>query len=321
MNEDSLISVILPTYNRADTLGRAIDSVLAQTHTQWELIIWDDGSSDHTDGIISSYDDSRIHYYQGSNHGVAYARNRAVEKASGKFLAFLDSDDTWVESKLDFQIRALKAHPNIDVFFGNFVNIHIGQARQQQGFEQNKQAMKFLDIEKINHDIVFIHGGLLRSIAIDNYIATDTVIMHTDTYERLGGFNEALKNSEDFNLWWRLGLTGHTFAYTRNILLTRYKPPKSLSSHSREAYKNRILALDLCVKEAEEKGKKGLSRSLKSQYRNVWQNLIVLHGIDRNKKAMINAFYHSLKYGIRTGSLRLLISGLLEPLNTQSGKQ
>lgn len=102
-----LVSIIMPAYNTEDFLGETIKSVLAQTYINWELIIVDDCSTDNTKKIIDKYmqKDPRIQYLKlEENSGPAVARNKAIEKAKGKYLAFLDSDDLWYENKLTIQI-------------------------------------------------------------------------------------------------------------------------------------------------------------------------------------------------------------------------
>lgn len=102
-----LVSVIMPSYNTAQYIGNSIRSVLTQTYTNWELIIVDDCSTDDTDDVVKSFsDDSRIRYIKNENRcGAAVSRNRALKEATGKWIAFLDSDDLWLPEKLEKQIR------------------------------------------------------------------------------------------------------------------------------------------------------------------------------------------------------------------------
>lgn len=108
INGNELVSVIMPAYNCADYIGESIDSVIAQTYENWELVIVDDCSTDNTEEIIDRYiqKDNRIRYFKlEQNSGAAIARNKAVEVAQGIYLAFLDSDDLWVNTKLEKQIK------------------------------------------------------------------------------------------------------------------------------------------------------------------------------------------------------------------------
>ena len=107
------VSVILPTYNRAEILKKSIDSVLMQSYPEFELLIVDDGSTDNTKELVASYEDSRIRYlYTEINRGAAAARNFGIENASGNadFIAFEDSDDLWHKDKLKKQIKEMEQH-------------------------------------------------------------------------------------------------------------------------------------------------------------------------------------------------------------------
>ncbi len=108
MNE--LVSIIMPSYNTARFIGSTIDSVIAQSYINWELIIVDDCSTDNTDAIINPYlTDKRIHYIKNDvNSGAAVSRNRALREAKGKWIAFLDSDDLWEPNKLQRQISFME---------------------------------------------------------------------------------------------------------------------------------------------------------------------------------------------------------------------
>ena len=122
-----LVSIILPTYNRLEYLQRSIGSVLNQTYQDWELIVWDDGSNDGSGEFCQTYKDQRIRYFRHENRGVSFARNRAIEKSIGRYLAFLDSDDEWVQQKLSIQVSTLQAHPSIDLLFSDLKNINLIQ--------------------------------------------------------------------------------------------------------------------------------------------------------------------------------------------------
>lgn len=119
-----LVSVIMPSYNTARFIGQTIKSVLAQTYTNWELIIVDDCSTDNTDKVVSSFlSDNRIRYYKNKvNSGAAVSRNRALREANGRWIAFLDSDDLWVSEKLEKQINFMKKN-DYHFSYTNYVEI------------------------------------------------------------------------------------------------------------------------------------------------------------------------------------------------------
>lgn len=104
-----LVSIIMPSYNTARFITETIQSVLAQTYTNWELIIVDDCSKDNTDEVVAAFDDARIRYLKNAkNSGAAVARNYALREAKGRWIAFLDSDDIWLPEKLEKQIAFMQ---------------------------------------------------------------------------------------------------------------------------------------------------------------------------------------------------------------------
>lgn len=110
-----MVSVIIPTYNRANKIRKSIDSVLGQTYTDFELLIIDDGSSDDTKTVVESIPDPRVKYFYQENSGACAARNNGISKAQGEYIAFQDSDDEWFPEKLQKQVAVLDSHPEADI--------------------------------------------------------------------------------------------------------------------------------------------------------------------------------------------------------------
>jgi len=116
----SKVSVIMNCYNGEKYLREAIESVYAQTYKDWEIILWDDESIDNTQEIAISYDD-RLKYFRGKKAAsLGQARNRALDKATGKYIAFLDQDDIWLSHKLEKQVYVLESTPDIDFVYSNY---------------------------------------------------------------------------------------------------------------------------------------------------------------------------------------------------------
>ena len=115
MNRDLLISCIVPVYNGARFLAQAIDSILAQTRVDLEIIVVEDGSTDRTPDVAKGYGD-RVKYVRQENAGPAAARNRGVAEARGEFIAFLDADDTWAPAKLETQLQWFTDSPNLGIY-------------------------------------------------------------------------------------------------------------------------------------------------------------------------------------------------------------
>jgi len=114
------ISVIVPTFNAGQFIGEALASILAQTRPPEEIIVVDDGSTDHTAEVVAAFLDSRIRYRRQANQGVAVARNQGLAEARGEYIAFLDADDRWLPTMLEEQGALLDARPDVVFCFANF---------------------------------------------------------------------------------------------------------------------------------------------------------------------------------------------------------
>ena len=182
---EKFISVIIPTYNRGQRLKKAIDSVLAQSHQDFELIVVDDGSEDNTDELIGNYN-SDIVYIRQENRGPAAARNRGIEKARYNILAFLDSDDWFAENKLAIQIKAMGQKPSCLISHTNEIWYRNGRILNQK----RKHKKNSGDIFKQSLELCAV--------------GMSTVMMHREVFERYGLFDEDLPCCEDYDLWLRV---------------------------------------------------------------------------------------------------------------------
>lgn len=187
--ENSLVSIIIPTHNREKYIIKAIESVLNQTYKNIELIIVDDGSTDTTKDVIAPYlTDVRIHYLYQKNKGASCARNNGIKVSRGKYIATLDSDDYWRdEKKLEKQIYFLEENKEYGLVGGGIVRIN------QKGKELTQQLLPKTD-KKIRERILF-----------SSPFAHSTVVFRKDIYELVGGYDEKLWFSEDWDLWLKMG--------------------------------------------------------------------------------------------------------------------
>lgn len=274
------------------------------------MIVWDDGSTDGTAEMVAAFNDSRVKYFHGDNHGPAYARNRAIEKATGELVAFIDSDDEWMETKLVDQAKVMQAYPQIDFLFTDFINIDEINGKTTRTFNRYSDVLNLLIVEYPSQHLNIVRDRFLQSISIENYLSPSTVMLRKRVFESNHGFNESLIGPEDFELWWRLGLAGIQIAYLDKVSTTRYKSSGSLSRLSYKNLDQWLKALEMCCLEALAENKPELAELLKPQFRNAWQNMILVYGVRGEIIKAFRAFRESLKYGFRFGSLRLLLKVL-----------
>lgn len=310
---DPKISIILPTYNREQFIGKAISSVLAQSFCDWELIVWNDGSKDDTKRIIKSFNDERIKYFSDENHGKCYALNQAIQRAEGEYIAFLDDDDQWLPDKLNIQDHVLCRYAEIDVLFSNYNNLNLANGSRGSGFFQTLKGLEKLNIKTLEEGVFLIQDGFAEGITTSNFILPSTLILKAEVIRKVGEFNEELRNSLDFEYWWRVFLNGYSFAYIEKILVDRIKPEGSLSSPGVTTYKNAIKCLDFCNNIAHELNRDELIPLLEKPYRNNWLGILRESAIKGKREQAFSAFFNSLRYGISARAMYLLLGALLGP--------
>lgn len=188
-----IISVILPTYNRANFIRNSIDSVLNQTFEDIELIIVDDGSSDDTPNIINTYKDSRIKYIRfPNNKGVSHARNAGIKASAGQYIAFQDSDDTWDLTKLEKQYDYLMSNPNYNVVYTKM--------------RCNCSELSIPDFYTPNDTITEneLSGFIYKPLLIRNYIGAPTLLIEKSIITESNLFDESMKSLEDWDFILRI---------------------------------------------------------------------------------------------------------------------
>lgn len=183
---EKLISVVVPTYNRAYVIQRAIESIQKQTYSNIEIIVVDDGSTDNTREIVEGISDSRICYIQSSkNAGVSHARNLGIVAAKGDYIAFQDSDDVWRSDKLEKQMECMKVQ--------EYGMVYSAFEREFQDGTVVYYPPKEMPIEKKQ-------GNILVSLLEKNLVSTQTMLVKREVFDEIGLFNEGMSNLEDYDI-------------------------------------------------------------------------------------------------------------------------
>ena len=211
MNEKNglMVSVIIPSYQNGEELPQAVDSVLEQDFTNFEIIIVDNASTDDTSAICSQLllRDSRINVIRlEQNCGPAGARNAGVEKARGKYLAFLDADDVWLANKLGAQVAILENDPDVSLVFCDGILIDEQSGEERIISDINKVFKRPLGLTKIDDSkpVFYLQGDARSELFRGNFINISSVLLRKDVFAALGGFDERCFGIEDFDLWVRL---------------------------------------------------------------------------------------------------------------------
>lgn len=203
-----MISVIIPTYNCAPYLEECLESVFRQTRTDFEVIVVDDGSTDHTAQVLSKWE-GRVRCIVQSNAGVAAARNAGISQANGEFIAFLDADDLWEPDKLRLQMQVLEARPEAGLVCSDFAiaeadgRLTLSYFARATGYETGK-----------------VFARLVR----DCFVFTSTVVMRRSVLDRAGEFDTSISYCDDYNLWLRAAHLAEV-AVVPSVLATKRERP------------------------------------------------------------------------------------------------
>src|SRR5687768_3043043 len=209
------VSVIMPVYNVELYVEAAIQSVLAQTWRDFELLVVNDGSTDRTPTLLERFAaaDERVRVLNKVNGGISSARNLALRIATGDLIALLDGDDTWDPEFLEAQVAILEAHPDIDVVTAN--------ARNVGGHQDGEPARPGPDTRP--------HPDLLGMIADEEAVFIMSVFRRR-VFEQIGGFDESLRTNEDYDYWLRAAVAGFRFHRNARPLGGYRRRSDSLSS-------------------------------------------------------------------------------------------
>lgn len=206
-----VVSVIIPTHDRLPYLEEAVDSVCSQTFRDWELIVVDDGSTDGTSEYLGALSDERIRSIRMERSGYPGAvRNRGIEEARGRYVAFLDSDDVWEPDKLAVQVAAHEDRPEYGWSYTALTRMDIeGREMHDSGIGRWRP----------------VEGWILEDLLRMEVLAdTPTVMVRRELLQEVGGFDETLPRAEEYELWFRLAACSPAFAIPDKLTRIRVYP-------------------------------------------------------------------------------------------------
>lgn len=218
------VSIIMNCYNGAEFLRDAVDSIFAQTFTDWEIIFWDNCSTDSSPDIAKSYD-SRLQYFRGESFiPLGIARNKAVERATGEYIAFLDCDDLWLPGKLELQIPLIEKNDDTILIYSNYIVWDLLINREYAAFNPPRD---------------FHAGSITRYLSKENFIGLQTVLIRKAALQNLDTvFDNGLMYATDFDLCLRISFLGKFDFSTESLVV--YRKHRSNFSHA----KRHIIAHD-----------------------------------------------------------------------------
>lgn len=282
----SLVSVIIPTYNRGKTIKRAIDSVLHQTYQKLEIIIVDDCSEDNTAELINEIGDIRIQYMKlEHNSGACVARNIGVSRASGDYIAFQDSDDYWHSDKLEKQMRFIVEH-NYDFISCGFTRI-------------TKNKKHDIGIKICSDDPIQIWCELLNG----NWVSTQTILCRKECFNKIH-FDKDVKRFQDWDIalqaaqYYKIGSFPESLV---DVFLQDDSITKNIHAYSATKY-----ILDKHFKYIDTENKRKMAQFYKSYGDN--ERIISVY---KAGKYYLKSFIYQKKIGI-LGRYLLCISGLMK---------
>ena len=204
-----LVSIVIPSYNHAKFIGKALKSVLDQTYQNWEAIVIDNQSTDQTNEILSQFKDARFKYFKIDNNGIiAKSRNLGIKLSNGEWIAFLDTDDWWTSDKLSTCMDNI--NKEVDLIYHN---LEITYDKPKFSLKGKKYKGR-----KLNKPILI--NLLFSGISEGNAIGNSSVIVRKKILNQIGGIseNKDLVASEDYNTWLRIAQTTDNFKYLKKKL-------------------------------------------------------------------------------------------------------
>ena len=251
------VSVIVPSYNAERFIAFTLTSILEQTYRDFEIIIVDDGSTDNTAQIVSSFskEDTRIKYYRQENSGTPSSpRNNGIARASGDFIAFCDADDLWSKEHLELSITMLENQKGIDLSFTNFQQFGSNVGHESAWFllPHVSDAMDLVTHVSIGNSWHLFKKPIYLPLLSNNFIHTSSVVLRKSVISSQSMvFDESITAGEDRDLWLNLARNGSCFAFNTKTLV-HYRINEGTASRNNQTHLSHILLWERLLKNEED---------------------------------------------------------------------
>jgi len=307
------VSVVMPTYNRAHLLPPVIESILEQDFEDLELVIVDDGSTDDTAAMVREIQarDPRVHYVPlPQNRGVGFARDAGLRYAPGTYIALADSDDLWLPGRLREQVEILEKYTQIDILFGDFLNIDHVRGTQGLGLVESQKGLELVVARHIEDDLFLVESGLEIGILRSNFIASPTVVLRREVFDRVGGFKRSLESPE-LEFCWRAAVLGARYAYINRPLIERHRLSDSLTAQGDQSWLLRLDAVETMYHTCQEARRPELLKYVRATEVRTYRNLLQIYGKSGQRVRAVQTYIKSLKCGLSARTTVLLVLSLL----------
>ncbi|BFU93653.1 MAG: putative Glycosyltransferase [Nitrospira sp.] len=205
-NNPALVSVVIPAYNCASYIVDTLDSVIRQDYPKLEVIVVDDGSTDHTKEVVANVESDRVKYvYQQNSGGPSGPRNTGIQHAQGKYVAFLDSDDIMLPGKIQCAVDLLDRQPNLGLVFADFVKFDEVNGQHAGAFLDTYEYFKRAPKRSVGVSQYILNTeAAYDALIVENYIGTSGVVVPKAVLADVGPFDVRLRGPEDYDLWLRI---------------------------------------------------------------------------------------------------------------------
>lgn len=222
----TMISIVIPLYNKERSIITTLESVLAQTYADYEVIVVDDGSTDNSLRVvrerISELGTERVRVIHKENGGVSSARNRGIEEAQGEYIALLDGDDIWDKEYLAEQVKMIHEFPDAVMWGINFAETN------------NGQLVRKLETGLPNGYRGYVENYFEMKERISDLFCSSSVVIQREVFDKVGMFDERIKYAEDTDMWWRIIATHKVAFDDKYMVFYRYDAENRALNQTRQ---------------------------------------------------------------------------------------